>query len=355
MSCVVRRNWLEAILTRVRGMSGQADQPGGRGRLRSANVPKLHRRRMARHGEQLEVRTLLTTISIDYTLDTNNFFDTPEKMDLLQLAADSLTDRLTDTLTAIEPGPSGFGFDNEWTATFNHPGTGSGHMITDMAVAADTLIVFAGGRSLGGSTVGFGGPGGFDASGTEEFLDNVASRGQSGALGTPETDFGPWGGAITFDTGTNWHFGETTDGLDGSETDFLSVAEHELAHLLGFGTADSWATQRSGSSFVGAAAVAEFGGNVPLDGDRSHWADGTMSDGREANLTPSLLNGTRGLFTSLDFAALDDIGWDVSAPPVEVDYGDAPDTGVGIGAGNYQTLAVDNGAAHVIVPGLFLG
>jgi hypothetical protein len=38
-----------------------------------------------------------------------------------------------------------------------------------------------------------------------------------------------------------------------------------------------------------------------------------------------------------------------------LDYGDAPDTGLGTGAGNYQTTASDNGPSHTIVAGLRLG
>ena len=38
-----------------------------------------------------------------------------------------------------------------------------------------------------------------------------------------------------------------------------------------------------------------------------------------------------------------------------LDFGDAPDTGVGTGSGNYKTLASDNGPSHTIVAGLFLG
>ena len=37
------------------------------------------------------------------------------------------------------------------------------------------------------------------------------------------------------------------------------------------------------------------------------------------------------------------------------DFGDAPDTGAGTGAGNYQTLASDGGPQHTTVAGLFLG
>ena len=38
-----------------------------------------------------------------------------------------------------------------------------------------------------------------------------------------------------------------------------------------------------------------------------------------------------------------------------VDFGDAPDLGLGAGSGNYNTLAADDGPSHTIVEGLFLG
>ena len=38
-----------------------------------------------------------------------------------------------------------------------------------------------------------------------------------------------------------------------------------------------------------------------------------------------------------------------------LDFGDAPDTSAGAATGNYQTLLSDNGPAHVVIPGLFLG
>jgi hypothetical protein len=37
------------------------------------------------------------------------------------------------------------------------------------------------------------------------------------------------------------------------------------------------------------------------------------------------------------------------------DFGDAPDTGPGTGARNYQTLQANGGPRHTIVAGLFLG
>ena len=58
-----------------------------------------------------------------------------------------------------------------------------------------------------------------------------------------------------------------------------------------------------------------FGGPVPLSGT-SHWAEGTRSGGVEAAMDPTLTVGKRKNFTPLDFAGLDDIGWDVLPPPV---------------------------------------
>ncbi len=43
------------------------------------------------------------------------------------------------------------------------------------------------------------------------------------------------------------------------------------------------------------------------------------------------------------------------SPPAPIDYGDAPDALAGTGAGNYNTVAVDNGPSHTVVAGLRLG
>ncbi len=40
---------------------------------------------------------------------------------------------------------------------------------------------------------------------------------------------------------------------------------------------------------------------------------------------------------------------------VLIDYGDAPDTAVGTGSGNYQTTNADNGPSHIISNGLYMG
>lgn len=281
-----------------------------------------------RTSEVLEPRTLLAVVPapspaldaapsvhvrIDYSLDTNRFFDTQQKRDLLQQAADSVVKWFKDQLPAINPVGG-----NTWDAKLDHPATGNQISIRNLAVGQNEIVLFAGGRDMT-DALGRGGPGGFNANGATSWLDLVARRGQRGS---PE--FGPWGGAIAFDTNPSspWSFGDQSP-TDASN-DFLSVATHEVTHVMGFGTSDAWRQLSGRNGFVGAASDALFGSPVPLDpDDASHWAEGTRIDGQGLAMDPQLTTGTRRLLTPLDYAALDDIGWDMpphagltSAPPV---------------------------------------
>lgn len=282
------------------------------------------------------------TIQFDYSLDTNDFFTSAARRDVLELAGDMLSSRLNDTLSAISPSGS-----NTWQAIFTHPSTGAEKKISNLSVPADTLIVYVGASDIG--SLGFGGPGGFSASGSDTWLKTVKARGEAGALTTTKTDLGPWGGSITFGLNENWHFGATTDGLDDDESDFFSVALHELGHVLGFGTADSWEELVSGGEFTGAASVAEYDGigDVPLSGDLAHWESGTLDEADETAMDPEIFVGERKLFTPLDFAALDDIGWEVSAP-LSLDFGDAPTAAQSGFSSSYPTTLSNNAARHVI-------
>ena len=230
---------------------------------------------------------LAITVAIDYSYDTFSFFDTQAKKDLLQMAADSLAGNFSDELLDITPGA---GPASSWTASFPAPDSGANTSVTNLTVPTNTVIVYAGARDLGGSadqgySVGRGGTGDASAGGPPAWRDRVLTRGQSGALASPASDFGPWGGAITFTTNpnVNWHFGATTTGLDAGEVDFLSVAMHELAHLLGYGGADSWTRHVDNTLrlFNGPMSVAEYdgAGDVPLAPDLGHWAMGTVDGG----------------------------------------------------------------------------
>lgn len=256
------------------------------------------------------------SIVFDYSYDTNGFFSDASRRAVLEQAGSQLGARLGDSLQAINSSGS-----NNFTAMFANPGSGATEQISNYSVAADTLVVYAGGRAMGAGQVGEGGPGGFSASGSAAFLETAQARGQSGALASAPTDFGPWGGSLSFDTGTDWYFDadpSTAESFTGN--DFYSVALHELGHVLGFGTAESWETWVSGGEFTGPNSVNLFGGNVALSGDLGHWMEGTLGnvDGmtQETAMDPNVLVGTRKLFTDLDYAGLQDVGWEVTPVPV---------------------------------------
>lgn len=260
------------------------------------------------------------TINLDYSFDTNNFFADASRRNLLSTAASYFESRLTDDLDAIISSGN-----NSMTAQFWDPSssTDARASVANLSIAADTITVYAGGSAMGNNTtLGWGGFGSWAASGDSAFIDTVEHRGESGAVsGSTATEFSTWGGSISFNTDySNWYFDSgpsTSESFSGA--DFFSVALHELGHVLGLGSADSWYNLINNSDeFTGAAAVATFSGNIPITSDGAHWDYGTMSfvDGvaQEAAMDPDIFLGTRKLFTDLDLAALDDIGWDIAAP-----------------------------------------
>jgi hypothetical protein len=276
------------------------------------------------------------TIDLRYDFDTTHFFDKPGAKAALRAVADYYQVLLTDSLARID----NTGTSNTWVATFSHPATGATQTISNLIVPADTVIIYVGSRTIT-PAAGQGGFGGYSVSGTQSWVDLVGSRGQTGALASPATDFGPWGGAITFDPSYNWSF-STTGPVDGT-TPFVSIALHEFGHVFGIGTADSWKAKISGTNFTGAHAVASYGGVVPLQSGGSHWRDDgacQLPDGYDPSNALNVLSKAYGAFgalhgyaqialmdpsscsagpflkvmTDLDLAGLLDIGWQLVPP-----------------------------------------
>lgn len=248
-------------------------------------------------------------IQFDYSYDTGSFFNATSKA-TLEAAAAAFESRFADSFTAISSAGG-----NQFNSTFFNPSAPFNPDVTlnDQSFATDVLRIYVGGSNLGGGTLGIGGPGGFSCSGVGGFCSAAESRGQGVVSGTGATDFASWGGAISFNNTAAWHFGTTTSGLSRGEADFYSVAVHELAHVLGFGTADSFYARVIGSNFVGTHT-----GTVPLT-DTYHWAESTsgLVDGvaQEAAMDPTIFLGDRKYFTDLDYAAMQDIGWQVTPVP----------------------------------------
>lgn len=249
------------------------------------------------------------TVRIDYSLDANNFFDTPEKRNILQSALDEVVTGFTDDLSAL----SADGI-NTYTVSFTNPSTGQPHRLTDPFIPAGELIVYVGAAPLGGNTVGLATGVGLSASGMSPFLDLIFSRGQVGAVGSNQTDYGPIGGSITFNINANWYFGVEPFGMTSTQNDLYAIAQHEFIHLLGFSQAASYENQISGGAFLGETAMSVFGGPVPLSSDLDHYTSDTRSFGALAIMNESKLNGTRNHVTALDWAILREIGWEFDLP-----------------------------------------
>lgn len=282
-------------------------------------------------------------IVLDYTYDTNHFFPIgSQARNTLESAAGFYTNLLQNNLSPIQtPSPLNSQFFNgvyawHWELSFNHPGNGSLVTLNNPTIAADEYRIYVGGRSLPGNTLGLGGPGGYqwwtNASGgfTQEEIDQIVatnatfesqieSRGQANGI------FANWGGVLTFDNdpGTNWNFSYNTL-PSADQSDFLSVALHELGHAIGLGGSNEWMALtgliNGVPHFFGQQAQSAHGGPVRLEGDRVHWFEGTLSTVygtsvvQEAAMDPTILLGTRKLMTNLDVASMGDIGWVIPEP-----------------------------------------
>jgi FG-GAP-like repeat/Matrixin len=261
--------------------------------------------------ESLDARLVpALTVRIDYSLDSLGFFNDSARRAALESAATQLVSRLDADFDAIAPH-----LGNSWSLLLNSPSSGRQVEIANPTIAANTIVIYAGGYNLGGAEAGEGGFGGYRAGGDSNWLNTIQTRGTTG--------FSLWGGSLAFDIDQNWNF--TSNAPAVGQTDFFTVATHELGHLLGFGTADQYYRLVSNGYFLGANATAENGGTPPrVSVDRAHWAQGTDSDGHEASLQPMIVNGQRYGFSDLDYAVLKDIGWTVTSTATGPVPGTAP-------------------------------
>ncbi len=281
-------------------------------------------------------------IQFDYRFDTVGFFDDAERRSVLQAAGDEVTRRLNDNLSEIDSR-----LINQMTAIIfdlSDPFNEEANSLTvgSFDVPADTVIIFAGGFTDGvNGTLAVASAGQSSVFGFGDFPDIVERRGQAGeTVGDNATDFGPWGGGVSFDTEDDFFFGDLDSTVPVGKVDFLSVAMHEILHVLGIGSADSWDNKivevNGKFNFQGEASLAEYDGvlqdgGIPLeerdDGQLpGHFAQSVREDGQELLMAPAITLGRRKLMTELDYAALVDVGWEVEPLPVLV-MGDADGDG----------------------------
>lgn len=294
------------------------------------------------HGfENLESRRLLASFAsipageptdtvhfrFDYSHDTGFFRDHPERRALLELAGRMITDRLSDTLDPIPASNASI----SWEAHYTDPGTGNNVKLpTGFSVAANEIVVFAGGRSLqaldfpGGGKVrayadGVKTPFAYSCAATTQaqcnaFGTTLTTRGEGVTQGAGAVDFAPFVASLSFDnrsdTVLEWNF---EDGpLLSTQFRFLTFAQHELAHVLGFGISNSFIAKAQAGVFNGPSADAAYvgTGHLPLNG--GHLAQ-SVAEQQQSIMTSSIRSNI--LLGPVDFAVLDDIGWQVEGDP----------------------------------------
>lgn len=268
-----RRSWMKNQIEKLKtfgtSVFNRCFSPGGNPRPKRRGHRQVVKCQMA-EVDRLEDRTCLS-VNIQFWYDPNDpfFMNHPERQQILGIAGEIIGERVSTQLNAIRPSGS-----NQWNAIYEDPLTGNQKVCYNFSIPANTMWVFVGARDLPGISKGFGGPGGVYSEGTSVWNDNVKHRGTRlrNNISTP------WGGSISFDNRTNWYFGLDPAGLNGTQTDFLSMAVHELGHVFGI---------------------------------EGHFPEGTRSDGVETAMDPTINPGTRKMFTSADWNALQNIGWQV--------------------------------------------
>ena len=244
------------------------------------------------------------TARVDYRFDTLGFFDTAEKRSAMNITAQSVLDRFGDQLSAITSSGR-----NIFESRITNPATGEDQLLQGISVGANELLIFVGGRDLGDETLALGAGGAYSAIGSQQFRDDVATRGQPDSA---SIDHAPWGGHISFDVDANWYFGVDSAELPPDAYDFRSVATHEMLHLMGFSDSiEAFSRHVSAGRFGGPNAVKAYdiNGQPPISQGGSHWASNVRDDGQIPVMMETMDQGRRSTITSLDLAAMQDIGW----------------------------------------------
>jgi hypothetical protein len=297
-------------------------------------------------------------IFVDYTYDTNNFFNTPERRASIEAAARRYSEIITTSLLPVTLANDG----TDPRVAFTHPGTGEYYQISpatstgnDAVVAGggvhaslyrgpwtidgDQWILYVGGRPLasgvaseGGTRTGLNFPQVFE-SGASHLNRGFRPSGTFGVANLPV-----WGGSVTFDTdGTLWHSNHTTPPA-ANEYDLYSFALHEIGHALGLND-DDWVEWTShvtaGTRRYRGQALSTYNAdngaalsfmNIATV-TNAHWTDNVYDSYLFQNASPNLVGsigllslqdllmektpepGCRLELTNVDVAALRDLGW----------------------------------------------
>lgn len=237
-------------------------------------------------------------IELDYRFDTAGFFADPARKKALEGACRIWGRLIKDSFANVPKGT--------FIKVRNPEKPTEPAVALTLESEIDDLLLFVGSSNLPSGVTGMASP----TAGLSGITDvDLASSLQKRFDGTP---FQPWTAWISFDSGTDFYFDpdpESGHAVPSGQLDFVSVALHEIAHTLGFGTADAFASNAAGATFTGTKTKALFGGPLPLTADRSHVPNGTMSGAQRMLMDVSDGAGARYLPTPLDRAVLEDLGF----------------------------------------------
>jgi hypothetical protein len=238
-------------------------------------------------------------IKFDYRFDSKGFFASADRRKALEGAA-RIWGRLVKSDFATVPKGTPIKVRDP-----EHPAEPAQALDADDDI--EDLVIFVGASTFPGSvTASSQATAGLTAIEDDALRTSLDQR----FHGTP---FQPWTGWISFDDSEPWYFDpdpDVTKTIPAGKLDFVSVALHEMGHVLGFGTADAFKALAANGAFVGTKAKAAAGGTAPaLSSDGSHFASTVLVAGKRPLMDVSDAAATRYLPTSIDLAVLEDLGF----------------------------------------------
>lgn len=295
---------------------------------------RLHLWLLAAYCAATPLRAL--NIQFDFSYDSLGFFSDPLRKSTLEAAARSWEEKLAGAQTpAIPLGTGG----NTWTLSFNrpdHPASlgGANTSIVNKPLPANTIVIYVGARpDVYGGYLGYA-EFNYHVSGSSAWVKLIQDRNTG-------TRFASFGGAIAFDSDASWYFDSDPGSKENfpNQTDFYTLAMHEIGHLLGFTYgAAAFSRQALGGKFHGVRVVALNGG-APELGIGGHWQAGLQFQGKPMVMAPHLAWNERAWINPLDAAVLHDLGY-VAETGVRVTLN--PPAAAGAGA----RWRLDDGAWH---------
>ncbi len=241
-------------------------------------------------------------IQLDYRYDSKQRFSDPALRAALEAAAAQWAQIIAEDFADIPAGTEILMRDPQKPS---EPAT-----VWPIDVPIDDLLVFVGFADIDGpgGLLALSFPPAAIASVSDELLAAQLDERYHGA------DFEPWVGWISFDESAEWFVGHSPeDQIGAAQFDFYTVAMHEFGHLLGVGTCDRYAALiNADDAFVGALAVAQHGGPLPLTKDHGHIHPSVLVDGKRPLLDPSEAPGQRFAITRVDRAMVADLGFAIT-------------------------------------------